>query len=119
VIEKCSFCVQRTQEGKLRAKRENRTLNDSDVKTACQQACAGDSIVFGDANNPESEVSRVRRENSNRQFYSLEQIHTLPNVSYLAKIRNTEHISAHAEAGEHLPGPAATGAGHEAGEGQH
>jgi MoCo/4Fe-4S cofactor protein with predicted Tat translocation signal len=119
VIEKCSFCVQRTQEGKLRAKRENRRLDDSDVKTACQQACAGDSIVFGDANNPESEVSRVRRDNSNRQFYSLEQIHTIPNVSYLAKIRNTEHISAHAEAAEHLPGPAATGAGHEAGEGQH
>jgi MoCo/4Fe-4S cofactor protein with predicted Tat translocation signal len=118
VIEKCSFCVQRTQEGKLKAKRENRLLDDADVQTACAQACASDSIVFGDANNPESLVSRVRRENSNRTFYALEQIHTIPNVSYLTKIRNTETISAHAEMGEHMPGPAATGAGHEAGEGQ-
>jgi molybdopterin-containing oxidoreductase family iron-sulfur binding subunit len=58
VIEKCSFCVQRLQEGKLKAKKENRTLQDSDIKTACQQACAGDAIVFGNANNPESEISR-------------------------------------------------------------
>ena len=52
VMEKCSFCVQRTQEGKLKAKRENRPLTDADIKTACQQACAADSIVFGNANNP-------------------------------------------------------------------
>jgi molybdopterin-containing oxidoreductase family iron-sulfur binding subunit len=90
VIEKCSFCVQRLQEGKLKAKKENRTLTDSDVKTACQQACAADAIVFGNVNNKESEISTVRRENKNRLFYSLEQLHVLPNVSYLAKIRNTE-----------------------------
>lgn len=90
VIEKCSFCVQRLQEGKLKAKKENRTLTDSDVKTACQQACAADAIVFGNVNNKDSEVSTVRRENKNRLFYSLEQLHVLPNVSYLAKIRNTE-----------------------------
>ncbi len=116
VIEKCSFCAQRTQEGKLRAKKENRVLTDADVKTACQQACAGDCIVFGNANDPESEVSRVRRENANRAFYSLEQIHTMPNVTYLAKIRNTEHISAHAANAEHMPGPAETGKGHEGGQ---
>jgi MoCo/4Fe-4S cofactor protein with predicted Tat translocation signal len=93
VIEKCSFCVQRLQEGKLKAKKENRVLEDSDVKTACQQACAGDAIVFGNANNPESEISKVRRDNSLRLFHSLEQIHVLPNVSYLTKVRNTEEIS--------------------------
>ncbi|MGO8056426.1 hypothetical protein AB9E30_39980, partial [Rhizobium leguminosarum] len=75
VIEKCSFCVQRLQEGKLKAKKENRTLQDSDIKTACQQACAGDAIIFGNANNPESEISQVRKNNSLRTFYSLEQIH--------------------------------------------
>ncbi|MBC7905058.1 MAG: TAT-variant-translocated molybdopterin oxidoreductase, partial [Gemmatimonadaceae bacterium] len=63
VIEKCSFCVQRLQEGKLKAKKENRTLTDSDAKTACQQACAGDAIVFGNVNSSESQVSQVRREN--------------------------------------------------------
>ena len=90
VIEKCSFCVQRLQEGKLKAKKENRTLTDSDVKTACQQACAADAIVFGNVNNKDSEISTVRRENANRLFYALEQLHILPNVNYLAKVRNTE-----------------------------
>jgi Fe-S-cluster-containing dehydrogenase component len=94
VIEKCSFCVQRLQEGKLKAKKENRILEDSDVKTACQQACAGDAIVFGNVNNKESEVSKVRTENVNRLFYSLEMIHVLPNVSYLAKVRNSDVLAA-------------------------
>ena len=99
VIEKCSFCVQRLQEGKLNAKKENRTLLDSDIKTACQQACPGDAIVFGNANNPDSEISQVRKENSLRTFYSLEQIHVLPNINYLAKVRNTDVLAAHGEHG--------------------
>jgi molybdopterin-containing oxidoreductase family iron-sulfur binding subunit len=96
VIEKCSFCVQRTQEGKLKAKKENRPLEDKDVKTACQQACPTDAIVFGNANNPDSELSQVRKNNALRTFYSLEQIHVLPNVSYLTKVRNTHVLAAHA-----------------------
>jgi Fe-S-cluster-containing dehydrogenase component len=51
VIEKCSFCVQRIQEGKLTAKREQRKLKDQDVKTACQTACPTGAIVFGDRND--------------------------------------------------------------------
>ncbi len=94
VIEKCSFCVQRLQEGKLKAKKDNRTLEDSDVKTACQQACPSDAIVFGNANNPKSEISKVRTENNERIFFALEQIHVMPNVSYLAKVRNVEKLSA-------------------------
>jgi len=90
VMEKCSFCVQRLQEGKLKAKKENRTLTDSDAKTACQQACAADAIVFGNVNSKDSQVTKVRSENFGRLFYSLEQLHVLPNVSYLAKIRNTD-----------------------------
>lgn len=96
VIEKCSFCIQRLQEGKLKAKKENRVIADSDVKTACQQACPSDAIVFGNANNPESELNQVRKGNSQRIFHSLEQIHVLPSISYLAKVRNTETLSAHA-----------------------
>ncbi len=95
VIEKCSFCVQRLQEGKLQAKKENRPLTDKDVKTACQQACAADAIVFGNVNNSESAISKTRKENELRLFYVLEQIHVMPNVSYLAKVRNTDHISEH------------------------
>lgn len=104
VMEKCTFCVQRTQEGKLKAKRENRLLDDSDVKTACQEACPADAITFGNANNPNSEVSRVRKENDGRIFYTLEQLHTLPNVSYLAKVRNSPALSSESpgETGEHV-----------------
>ncbi|HUR12351.1 MAG TPA: 4Fe-4S dicluster domain-containing protein, partial [Flavitalea sp.] len=93
VIEKCSFCVQRLQEGKLKAKKENRPLNDSDAQVACAQACPTNAIVFGNARNRESIVSKTRMENSNRLYYVLEQIHTLPNVNYLAKVRNTEVIA--------------------------
>jgi molybdopterin-containing oxidoreductase family iron-sulfur binding subunit len=92
VIEKCSFCVQRLQEGKLKAKKENRTLTDNDAKTACQQACAADAIVFGNANNTESHISKTRQDNKNRMFFTLEQLHVLPNVNYLAKVRNTDVV---------------------------
>jgi molybdopterin-containing oxidoreductase family iron-sulfur binding subunit len=96
VIEKCSFCVQRLQEGKLKAKKESRPLETGgegkqwDVKTACQQACPPNAIVFGNVNDSKSAVAAHREENSSRLFYSLEQLHVLPNVSYLAKVRNTE-----------------------------
>ena len=90
VIEKCSFCVQRLQESKLKAKKESRPLEDTDLKVACQQACPTNAIVFGNANNQHSAISITRKENPNRQFYVLEQLHVLPNVSYLAKVRNLE-----------------------------
>jgi MoCo/4Fe-4S cofactor protein with predicted Tat translocation signal len=92
VMEKCSFCIQRTQAAKLNAKKEGRPLLDGEAKTACQQACAGDAIVFGNVKDPESQVAQTRKENPLRGFYSLEQLHVLPNVVYLAKVRNTDEI---------------------------
>ncbi len=92
VMEKCSFCIQRTQAAKLTAKREGRMLVDGDAKTACQQACAGDAIVFGNVHDKESQVSKIRHDNPQRSFYVLEQLHVLPNVTYLAKVRNTDEI---------------------------
>jgi molybdopterin-containing oxidoreductase family iron-sulfur binding subunit len=95
VMEKCSFCVQRLQDGKLAAKKEGRPLKDGEVKTACQQACASDCIIFGDVNDPNSEIAKVRfKDQKERVFYVLEQIHTLPNINYLSKIRNTDVIVA-------------------------
>ncbi|HEX6333607.1 MAG TPA: TAT-variant-translocated molybdopterin oxidoreductase [Flavisolibacter sp.] len=94
VMEKCSFCVQRTQEKKLEAKKENRMLGGDEVQTACSQACPTKAITFGNANDNNSTVSQIRKNNQQRLFYVLEQIHTLPNVSYLAKIRNTEELIA-------------------------
>lgn len=94
-MEKCTFCVQRLQDGKLHAKKENRPLKDGEVQTACSQACPTNAIVFGNVNDPESHISRLRQKDQvNRKFYVLEQLHTLSNVNYLAKVRNTERTGA-------------------------
>ncbi len=95
VIEKCSFCVQRLQEGKLKAKKDSRPLSDSDIKVACQQACPTNAITFGNANSKESAITIARQENPNRQFYVLEMLHVLPGVTYLAKVRNTDDMPHH------------------------
>jgi MoCo/4Fe-4S cofactor protein with predicted Tat translocation signal len=92
VIEKCSFCVQRLQEGKLKAKKENRTVVDGEIKTACQSVCPPDAIVFGDYNDKNSHIRKMRHENPLRTYYALEQIHVLPNVSYMGKVRNTDEL---------------------------
>jgi molybdopterin-containing oxidoreductase family iron-sulfur binding subunit len=103
VIEKCSFCVQRLQEAKLTAKKDSRPMVDSDIKTACQQACPTNAIVFGNVNDKESAIRKVRTtEGSNRTYYVLEQLHVLPNVSYMAKLRNTDRtVGNHEEEGGH------------------
>lgn len=92
VIEKCSFCAQRLQAAKLGAKKESQPLKDGEAKTACMQACPTNAIVFGNVKDKESHVHKMKEENPNRLFYVLEEIHTLPNVSYLAKVRNTDEI---------------------------
>ncbi len=90
VIEKCSFCVQRLQDAKLKAKKSQDPSLIRDVKTACMQACSTGAIVFGNVNDKESRVYKIRtQEQNHRAYYALEQLHVLPNINYLAKIRNT------------------------------
>jgi molybdopterin-containing oxidoreductase family iron-sulfur binding subunit len=101
VMEKCTFCVQRTQAGKLQAKMEDRTLGGDEVQSACAQACPTGAIVFGNVNDANSSVSKIREEYPRRLFYVLEQIHTLPNINYLAKIRNTEEVIRSGSDNEH------------------
>jgi molybdopterin-containing oxidoreductase family iron-sulfur binding subunit len=101
VMEKCTFCVQRLQASKLKAKKENRMLVDGEAKTACQQACAANAIEFGNVHDKTSRINKVREENKQRSFYVLEQLHVLPNITYLAKVRNTDEII---ETGEHHEG---------------
>jgi len=98
VMEKCSFCVQKLQDAKLDAKKAGHPLRDGAAKTACQVACASDAIKFGNFNDKESEIYKLRKEdNKERVFYVLEHLHTLPNVSYLSKIRNTTEVVAGTE----------------------
>ncbi len=92
VMEKCSWCVQRLQEGKLKAKKENRVLRDSDISTACAQACPTNAIVFGNANSRESVISTTRADHAQRIFYALEELHVLPNLNYLAKVRHSDNV---------------------------
>ncbi len=100
VIEKCSFCVQRLQAAKLDAKKAQDASLVRNVKVACAQACPSDCITFGNVNDPESEISKARSD-KHRAFYVMEQLHVLPNVSYLAKVRNTDRkLGATEEHGE-------------------
>lgn len=86
VMEKCTFCVQRIEAGKSQAKSQGRRVRDEDIKTACQDACPTNAIVFGDVNNPESRVAKMRQ--SARGFTVLEELNTKSAVTYLTKVRN-------------------------------
>jgi molybdopterin-containing oxidoreductase family iron-sulfur binding subunit len=86
VMEKCTYCVQRIEEGKMAVKRESRELKDGDIKSACQQACPTQAIAFGDLNDPKSRVAKWST--VNRNYKLLPEIGTRPRTSFLARIRN-------------------------------
>ena len=91
VMEKCSMCLQRIQKGKLDAKTAERKLVDGDVNTACAEACPANAILFGDVNDPSSEISLLRkREENERNYFILEELGVKPSVSYLTKVRNCD-----------------------------
>jgi molybdopterin-containing oxidoreductase family iron-sulfur binding subunit len=87
VMEKCTFCVQRIREAEIAAGREGREVRGDDVRTACQQACPTNAIVFGSLTDPESEM--VRRREQPRSYSVLHELGTEPRVRYLARVRNT------------------------------
>ncbi|RZJ58512.1 MAG: 4Fe-4S dicluster domain-containing protein [Hymenobacter sp.] len=90
VMEKCSFCVQRIQLGKLEAKKQKRRPIDGEVVTACAQSCPTEAILFGDMRDPTSRISQLlKREDGERAFHVLDSINVQPNVTYLTKIRNS------------------------------
>jgi molybdopterin-containing oxidoreductase family iron-sulfur binding subunit len=99
VMEKCTFCVQRIQYGKLEAKKEKRRPRDGEVVTACASACPTEAIVFGDIKDPESKVSKLLRFRDEgdwqqvdepRAYHVLEDINVKPNIWYMTKIRNKD-----------------------------
>jgi molybdopterin-containing oxidoreductase family iron-sulfur binding subunit len=86
IMEKCSMCVQRIQEGKLQAKKDRRELRDGDIKLACQQSCPTEGVIFGDMNDKDSKISKFLGDD--RNYTVLEELNIQPRVSYLTKIRN-------------------------------
>ncbi|HLI82603.1 MAG TPA: 4Fe-4S dicluster domain-containing protein [Bryobacteraceae bacterium] len=86
VMEKCTYCVQRIREAEIRARNENRYIRDGEIQTACQQVCPTGAIIFGDINNPDTEVSRLKREKLN--YSLLAELNTRPHTTYLAELRN-------------------------------
>ncbi len=99
VMEKCTFCVQRIQSGKLTAKREGRRPEDGDVSTACASACPAEALVFGDMKDPSSNISqklklevkeKMVEAKEPRAYHVLEELRVMPNVWYLTKVRNKD-----------------------------
>jgi molybdopterin-containing oxidoreductase family iron-sulfur binding subunit len=88
VMEKCSFCVQRIQLGKLDAKKEGRPVADGEIVSACSSVCPTSAIQFGDLNDSETKVKEVSQDE--RSYHLLEEVGTQPNVFYLTKIRNID-----------------------------
>jgi molybdopterin-containing oxidoreductase family iron-sulfur binding subunit len=88
-MEKCSFCVQRIQAGKLVAKKESRPVQDGDFSSACADACPTNAIIVGDWNDVKSMV-RTSSEDT-RAYQALEEIGVKPNVWFKVKVRNEKN----------------------------
>ena len=105
-MEKCTFCIQRIRTAKDKAAREERSMQDGDIQTACQQACPTNAIVFGDTMDPNSEVSKAwakhqiyrgpvtqKKEKTNeelRGYRIFDELNVDPSIMYLERVRDTE-----------------------------
>ncbi len=86
VMEKCTYCVQRIEEAKINADKENRAVKDGEIITACQQACPTDAILFGNINDPESRVAKQKA--SERTYQVLADLNYRPRTTYNAGVIN-------------------------------
>ncbi len=87
VMEKCTYCIQRVQNGKINARNEGRPVEDGEVQSACQTACPTQAIVFGDLKDPGSRVSKLQKDI--RAYGMLEELNIKPRTLYLTRVRNT------------------------------
>ncbi|HKP83289.1 MAG TPA: TAT-variant-translocated molybdopterin oxidoreductase [Pyrinomonadaceae bacterium] len=86
VMEKCTYCVQRIQSAKIQSELEDRKLRDGEVVTACQAVCPTEAIVFGDINDPNSRVSKLKQ--NERNYSLLGELNTKPRTTYLSQLKN-------------------------------
>jgi molybdopterin-containing oxidoreductase family iron-sulfur binding subunit len=86
VMEKCTYCVQRISERRIDAERDDTTIKEADLQTACQQSCPANAIVFGNLNDPNSQVNKWKAQP--RNYSLLAELNTRPRTTYLAEVRN-------------------------------
>jgi molybdopterin-containing oxidoreductase family iron-sulfur binding subunit len=86
VMEKCTYCVQRITQARIAAEKEDRDIRDGEIKTACQQVCPTEAITFGDINNKDSAVAKLK--SSPRRYDLLAELNTRPRTTYVAAVRN-------------------------------
>src|SRR5262249_25745907 len=86
VMEKCTYCLQRINAARITSEKENRRIKDGEVKTACQQACPAEAIVFGDLNDMNSRVAALKKHSLD--YAMLGELNTRPRTTYIAKVVN-------------------------------
>ena len=86
IMEKCTYCVQRINSARIQAKREDREIRDGEIVTACEASCPTQAITFGNLNDPDSRVAKLKA--SPRNYSMLAELNTRPRTTYLAQVRN-------------------------------
>jgi molybdopterin-containing oxidoreductase family iron-sulfur binding subunit len=94
-MEKCTYCVQRISAARIQSEKEGRRIQDGEIQTACQSVCPAEAIVFGDLNDPDSRVSKLKAEQ--REYALLRELNTRPRTTYLAALTDRNPALAREE----------------------